>query len=180
MAGQLYGKEEVNAILARAIEHDNKRGELSHDDLMAAAEEVGISPEALEKAAAEVMTERTERAELVAIQRERWRGFIAHLIPYVMANGLLVTINVLTTHFPWAVIPALGWGIGLVSHLWAVIHPNPEQHRLERRLYHKRVLDECGRVRVPSSAVPALSGENDVAHPAWDASSRDETRRSTK
>jgi hypothetical protein len=136
MAGQKYSKDEVDAILARAIEHDNQRGELSHDDLIAAAGEVGISREALEKAASEVIREQGARAELAVIRREQWNGFTGHLIPYVMVNGLLITVNALTTHFPWALFPALGWGIGLVSHLWAVIKPDPQG--LERKLQHRR------------------------------------------
>jgi hypothetical protein len=134
--GHRYSKKEVDAILARAIEHDNQHGELSHDDLVAAAGEVGISREALEKAAAEVMTQQSEREELAVIRREQWQGFRGHLIPYIMVNGLLVTINVLTTHFPWALFPAVGWGIGLVSHLMSVVHPDPQ--RLQKKLQRRR------------------------------------------
>lgn len=127
VAQRKYSREEVDAILGRAIERDN-RGELSHEDLLAAAREIGIPEQAIETAAIEVAAERMERAELVELRRDQWRGFVAHLIPYVMVNALLVTINVLTTHFPWAMFPALGWGIGLASHLWAVLFPS-RRHR---------------------------------------------------
>jgi len=127
MVQRKYSREEVNAIFGRAIERDNQ-GELSHEDLLAAAREVGIPAQAVETAAIEISAERGERAELIELRRDQWRGFVAHLIPYVMVNALLVTINVLTTHFPWAVFPALGWGIGIVSHLWAVLFPS-RQHR---------------------------------------------------
>jgi hypothetical protein len=136
MTRRKYEKNEVDAILARAIESDNQWGELSHEDLIAAAREVGISSAALEKAATEVLAERRERAELLVIRREQWRGFFRHLVPYVMVNGLLVTINYLTTHFPWALFPALAWGIGLIMHLMAVVHPDPQ--RLQRKLQRRR------------------------------------------
>ncbi len=136
MVEQKYNKDEIDAILARAIEHDNQRGDLSHQDLIAAAREVGISADALEKAAAEVMAERSDRAELAVIRREQWRGFLSHLIPYVLVNGFLVTINFLTTHFPWALFPAMAWGIGLILHLMAVIRPDPQ--RLQRKLQRRR------------------------------------------
>ena len=135
MAQRKYSREEVNSILGRAIQQD-ANGELSHEDLLATAREIGISEQALETAAVELAAERHERGELAELRRDQWRGFVAHLIPYAMVNALLVTINVMTTHFPWAIFPALGWGIGLVSHLWAVLFPTRqhqkyhlEQHR---------------------------------------------------
>lgn len=136
MTERRYSKDEVDAILGRAIEREHRRGELTHEDLVAAASEVGIPTEAIETAASEVLAERVERTELVTMRREQWRGFLGHLVPYLFVNGLLVTLNVLTTHFPWAIFPAFGWGIGLVSHFLAVLWPN--RRRLERRLERKR------------------------------------------
>ncbi len=133
MAQRKYSRQEVDAILGRAIERED-HGELAHEDLLAAAREIGIPEDAIETAAIEIAAERSERTELMELRRDQWRGFVAHLIPYVMVNALLVTINVLTTHFPWAVFPALGWGIGLASHLWAVLFPSRQhqQYHLEQ------------------------------------------------
>jgi len=49
---------------------------------------------------------------------------------------MLATLNVMTTHFPWAMFPAVGWGIGLFFHFMAVVAPNPQ--RLERSLERER------------------------------------------
>lgn len=136
MTERRYSREEVDAILGRAIERENRGGDLTHDDLVAAAREIGIPTEAIETAVSEVLAERVQRDELVTLRKEQWRGFLGHLVPYLFVNGLLVTINVLTTHFPWAIFPAFGWGIGLVSHFMAVLWPNPR--RLERRLQRRR------------------------------------------
>jgi hypothetical protein len=131
----------VNSILGRTIQREND-GELSHEDLLATAREIGISEQAIERAAIEVAAEHRRRSELVDMRRDQWRGFIAHLIPYVMVNALLVMINALTTRFPWALFPALGWGIGLASHLWAVLFP-PRQHQ-EYHLEQLRALESRG------------------------------------
>lgn len=141
----------MDAILGRAIERED-HGELFHEDLLAAAREIGIPEQAIETAAIEIAAERSERTELMELRRDQWRGFVAHLIPYVMVNGLLVTINVLTTHFPWAVFPALGWGIGLASHLWAVLFPSRQhqQYHLERLRSLKRRREM--KQRLPSNA----------------------------
>jgi hypothetical protein len=136
MTERRYNRDEVDAILGRAIEREHKRGELTHADLVAAASEVGIPAEAIESAASEVFEERQAREELATLRKQQWRGFFHHLVPYLFVNGMLVTLNFLTTHFPWALFPLLGWGIGLVSHFMAVAAPNPQ--RLERRLERQR------------------------------------------
>jgi serine/threonine protein kinase len=51
-----------------------------------------------------------------------WRGFFAHLGPYVMVIGMLAVINLITSpEFPWFLFPAIGWGIGLIFHLQKVL-----------------------------------------------------------
>lgn len=136
MTERKYSQDEVDAILGRAIERVHSRGELSHEDLVAAAREVGIPTEAIETAASEVLAERQERNALQVLRKQQWRGFSRHLVPYLIVNGMLVTLNVLTTHFPWALFPMFGWGIGLVSHFMAVVAPN--RQRLERLLERQR------------------------------------------
>ena len=136
MTERRYSRDEVDAILGRAIERVHSAGDLTHEDLVAAAREVGIPTDAIETAASEVLAERHERDELTALRKQQWRGFFRHLVPYCFVNGMLITLNMLTTHFPWALFPLFGWGIGLVSHFMAVVAPNRE--RLERRLEWQR------------------------------------------
>jgi len=136
MAENRYSQEEVDAILGRAIEREHGRGDLTHSDLVSAAREVGISADALEGAATEVLAERRRKGELVQLRQEQWLRFLRHLVPYLVVNGMLVTLNFLTSHFPWSLFPVFGWGIGLVFHFLAVAAPNPQ--RLERRLERQR------------------------------------------
>jgi len=136
MADRQYSRGEVDAILGRAIERQHGRGELSHSDLVAAAREIGISADAIEAAASEVLSERQVNVELLELRSQQWHGFLRHLVPYLLVNGMLVFLNVVTTRFPWAIFPAVGWGVGLVSHFLAIIGPNPQ--RLERLLDRKR------------------------------------------
>ncbi len=148
MTEKRYSRQDVDAILGRALEREHAQGELTHHELVEAAREVGVAPEAIERAAAEVMAERREREELRAARAREWREFFAHLIPFVLVNALLVTINFFTGRFPWSLFPLLGWGIGLASHLYAVAVPDPEklarrrarQEERERRRHMKRRL----------------------------------------
>jgi hypothetical protein len=130
MADRVYTKEEADAILARAIELQGRGGAASHAELLSTAREIGVAPEALETAAAEVLAGRREDEELRASRARRWRGFFAHLVPFVCVGVLLGFINIVTGGFPWAVIPMLAWGVGLASHLFAVAVPDEEKLRL--------------------------------------------------
>ena len=130
MADRVYTKDEADAILARAIELQGRGEPASHAELLATAREIGVGPEALEKAAAEVLAGRRDDQALRARRALRWRGFFGHLVPFVGVGVLLGFVNVVTGGFPWAVIPMLAWGVGLASHLFAVAVPDEEELRL--------------------------------------------------
>ena len=49
-------------------------------------------------------------------QVECIKGFYTHLMVYVIVISVLAYFNYTTTSFPWALFPALGWGIGLAAH----------------------------------------------------------------
>jgi hypothetical protein len=135
MADRVYTKAEADAILARAIELQG-HGDATYAELLATAREIGVPAEALEKAAAEVLAGRRDDEELRALRAGQWRGFFAHLVPFVCVGLLLGFINVETTHFPWALIPMLAWGVGLASHLFAVAMPDEEE--LRKRVARRR------------------------------------------
>ncbi len=153
MAGRVYTKDEAEAILARAIELQVHQGATSHDDLVAAAKEVGVPASAIERAATEVLARRRDQADMREARARRWRAFYAHLVPYVLVNALLAFINVMTTTFPWAVIVLLAWGIGLGSHLLAAAMP--DERRLRRRMEREREREarRRGRRRFSAGAV---------------------------
>jgi len=72
------------------------------------------------------------------------KGFYSHLMNYVVVISLLFVINVFA--FPgyiWAVWPALGWGIGVLSHAASVFewfswfNADWEKKQIEKRLGRK-------------------------------------------
>jgi hypothetical protein len=151
MPSRVYTKEEADAILTRAIEL--QRGDAtSHEDLVAAAREVGVAPEAIEKAAAEVLGRRRDEEDVKALRARAWRGFFAHLVPYVLVSGLLAFINVMTGGFPWVLIVMLAWGVGLGSHLFAVAAPDREKLVKRARRERARAMRWEGRVDLEAGA----------------------------
>ncbi len=52
---------------------------------------------------------------------EKWKGFWAHLGPYMIVITMLGFINWMTgSDYPWFLWPALGWGVGLAFHLFGI------------------------------------------------------------
>jgi hypothetical protein len=155
MTDRVYTKDEADAILSRAIELQGRGEAASHTELLATAREIGVAPETLEKAAAEVIAGRRDDQALRALLARRWRGFFAHLVPFVGVGVLLGFINIVTGGFPWAVIPMLAWGVGLASHLFAVAVPNKEELRL--RVARRRAGERAGGPEVSSTVIAGSS-----------------------
>jgi len=83
-----------------------------------------------------------------ALRRARRRagaqaGFYAHLMSYLGVIAFLALINLFTTRYPWFSWPALGWGIGLVSHWMAVFG----SHLVRERYFDPAVERELRRER---------------------------------
>ncbi len=47
---------------------------------------------------------------------EEIKGFYSNLMTYLIVIPLLGYLNYRTTDFPWAIFPAVGWGLGLLFH----------------------------------------------------------------
>jgi hypothetical protein len=99
---------------------------------------------------------RRDDEALRALRARKWRGFFAHLVPYLLVNTLLAFINVFAGGPPWVIIVMLAWGIGLGSHLFAAAVP--DEHGMRRRLERERERErrrEVRAVRVEPEAVRA-------------------------
>ncbi|WP_437627275.1 protein kinase domain-containing protein [Sorangium sp. So ce1151] len=134
-AAQRFSTEEVRDVLARAIERQaagdgaappGARGDarLGFDDLLAAAEEVGVAPEALREASRALRARDAERkaGEATAAERAAWlrrkrRDLYRHLGVYVIVNTALVMLLLMIgINWHWGLLVALLWGIGLAIH----------------------------------------------------------------
>jgi 2TM domain-containing protein len=108
-----YSDREVRTILERAAKHEPSDG-LSHEDLLAAAREAGISTDAVEQAAQELdRLQAWDEARERIIARRR-SGFFSHLWAFLGVQLFLLALNLLTTPgYLWFFFPLLGWGLGL-------------------------------------------------------------------
>ena len=122
-----YSEDEVRAILARAIDQQaagsRDDGKLAFEDLLAAAQEVGVDTTTLREASRAVRLRDQESSEIVdeRAERDAWirrkrRGFQRHLGVYLIVNAAFFVLGVLTHGLPDTLMPGLFWGIGLGIH----------------------------------------------------------------
>jgi 2TM domain len=142
MPQRSYSREEVQAILASAVERQHGQGDqLSHEELLAIGRELGVSREAIEAAAASGAGDEVEvqREVRITVQRLK-RGFLAHLVPFILVNVFLAVLNLMIGGPLWFVWAVLGWGIGLGCHALAALAPDREElaRRARRRIERDR------------------------------------------
>lgn len=70
----------------------------------------------------EISLEEYKKAYREIVCEEEKRGFLVHLIIYVLVNAMLIIINLLySPKVIWFFYPLIGWGIGVFMHyLFAV------------------------------------------------------------
>jgi hypothetical protein len=112
MTERRYTDEEAREILRRAMESEQAAAEgLDHQDLIDAAEEVGISPDAMRRAADELRVESEASRELDARRRGKQRRWFGSLGTFAVVNGFLYLLDALTPGGPWFYWPLLIWGM---------------------------------------------------------------------
>lgn len=142
-----YTDEEANAILRRAIEELPARGAMSLEQLEKIGAEIGITPDALQQAAAEHAaaggTHRkyaTFLAHETAILRNHFYSFAGAALLVCMLNHFA------ESEYWWLYIPLVGWSLALLFHA-AKVYDRDSQHHVNsfmRYLYVTRHLDGRG------------------------------------
>lgn len=129
-----------------------------------------IPLEEIEKIAAEVVQQYGASSALEPIPRDKLRhlvplkdltfekvrrrieknkqGFAIHALAYGCVNILLIYLNTITTSFPWAMFPLLGWAIGLGSHFLVKVYWPGKEIREKIHLF-KSLLHQILEENVP-------------------------------
>ena len=125
-----YTRREADEILRRALAVQPAEG-ISHDDLVAAAREVGIPGEAIEAAAQQLGEDQriSERAAL--IRRRRRMAFLRHLLIYLVVNAGMFFVDHADGGAYWFQYPLIIWGVILAAV--GIAQLAPDQRSLARR-----------------------------------------------
>ncbi|MCK5809584.1 MAG: 2TM domain-containing protein [Cocleimonas sp.] len=135
---------EFSDLSVRTIQRIEKGQKASLESLksLAAVFELQVSDlqESEMKSATKLSME--EKAAFKSVQN--LKSFYSHLITYVIVIILLFIVNFTTSaDYIWAVWPALGWGIGVISHglrvfeVFDLLSPEWEKKQIEKKLERK-------------------------------------------
>lgn len=143
----MYRVEEVESILRRALRRRRDSGEITYEELVETARELGISHSELERAIQE-----ESRVGALEAAGEEWkirrkRKFYGHLRSYLIVNAFLFFVDILTSGGSWFYFVLLGWGMGLAFDAASAFNPDPrEVERGARKMLRKQqVKDWCVR-----------------------------------
>lgn len=144
----LHTEEDMEAILKIAVRNEpaDHAGRL-RERLERAANELGLTPQALAEAEAVYAK---ERAAALAAERKasarrefrasRLRAFYHHLASYAAVNAGLVTLNLVSSGRPtWSLWVLAGWGIGLLSDAADTFFSDLRDERKFERWHRRRV-----------------------------------------
>lgn len=148
--GKQYDRREMEEILRRALAKDEGDA-VAHEDLVAAAAEVGLSPEAIEEAAKGLREDKVRLVKRAQLMEHARQGFFRHLASYLTVNGGLLALNLIGGGPLWSQFPIIGWGIFLAMHAVRTFMPN--ERRMERRI-NKAIQRDARRKRLAQPYSP--------------------------
>jgi hypothetical protein len=113
-----YSDVELREILEHALAKQTPDAAgISHAELLAIGEQVGVPPEAMARAAEEVSRAKLDAEAGRAVKSRQQKWLAAHAAAFAVVNGLLFTVNYLTTPGEWWVLfSVFFWGLVLVAH----------------------------------------------------------------
>jgi hypothetical protein len=133
-ASRRYTDQQAREIFERALRVEAD-GRMGHEELVAAAAEVGLSRQVVERAVAELEQAEADRDATRAILARRRRRLYYHLVPFLAVNSFLFLVNWLATPgFWWCLFPLFCWGLLLFFHLWLGLSRRVSPRALRREL----------------------------------------------
>ncbi len=158
-APRKYSDPEVRAILDRALANSAGTDGLSHDDLLSIGEQVGVSQDAMARAATELHEEQlqNEAERTITGRRRRWLGYHAAL--FALLNALAFAVNFLTTPGEWwSLFLIVPWALALILHAGLTsalpISESALNRERDRRAKAKRLQAPAPRLRIEAHQAP--------------------------
>ncbi|NES24126.1 MAG: 2TM domain-containing protein [Symploca sp. SIO3E6] len=114
-----YRQEDVQQILNLAIARQADQGELSREQLVEIATELGISPENILQAEQEWIVQQEEQQKRRKFNLYRTLKLKKSFGKFVIINAFLIVINLLSAgQLSWSLYILLFWGMSLGVKVW--------------------------------------------------------------
>lgn len=128
-----YSEKEAEEILRRAANAESP--EVSRDQLLATAAELGISPLKLHEAEVAYLAEKRQKQDFARRSVAARKDFLIHFFVYCIVNGGLALIDLLENgHIDFVFFPMIAWGIGLAIHAYSAFFIQAQAEEPEPQL----------------------------------------------
>jgi len=128
MATRSYTDDEVQAILRRAIERQQAESDgLGHDELVAAAREIGLDDAAIDRAVTELEHEDEGKALAAKVKARKRSAFWKHLFTYLIIVGSMLGLHFVGLAGAWVFWVVFGWGAGVLLSMPRAFREPSEQ-----------------------------------------------------
>ena len=141
---KLYRMEDAQRILQIAIAQETESGELSHEQLLEIAEELNISPAALQNAEQEWQIMKGKAEDHRLFQRHRIQRLQNQIVRYGIIVSFLVVMDFLTPggtflgHLGFSLYVALFWGLGLSLKAWRTLQTSGERYERDLNKWRRK------------------------------------------
>lgn len=171
-----YSDGEIREILDRAMQNQGPDATgITHADLLAIGEQVGVPPEAMARAATEALQAKLDTDATRSLKARGRQWLATHAGVFAVVNGLLFAVNYLTTPGEWWVLfSVFFWGLALAAHtgVAAALGKSPSPRALQRERRRLEAARPRLRVDAPASAEPAVEAAAEEVAEAERATSR--------
>jgi hypothetical protein len=136
-----YHPDDVQQILQIAIAKQSDSEELSRNQLMEIADDLGISRSELANAEQEWLALQSEAQERLAFRQYQRKQVNQHAIKYLIVNGFLVLIDLVSGGgLGWSLYVVLGWGLLLALDAWKRLNASSDSYETTFQNWRRRRL----------------------------------------
>lgn len=116
-----YSVEAAQKILKIAIERREEQGELTRQQLLEIAQDLGVEEKDLLAAEEQWLTQQVDGEEKQIFNTYRQAQFKQNLERYLIVNAFLIVLNLITSQtLSWCLVILIIWGLGLTLNAWQI------------------------------------------------------------
>lgn len=134
-----YQPEDVQQILQLAMKRQQDSSELTREQLLEIASDLGINTDDLAAAEQEWLSHKEEYQDQLVFNQVRREQLQQSLVKYGIVNTFLVILNVVTSHtISWSLPILILWGLGVTLKAWKTSQTQGEAYQQEFQRWRLR------------------------------------------
>jgi hypothetical protein len=126
---EIYSSEDIQQIIQIALARQGENDELTRQQLWEIADELNIDLQTLQAAENQWLKSRSTYQQRQAFDLYRHSLFKQKAVKYLIVNGFLVSLNLITTGgLSWSLYILLFLGFGLALNWWKTFYIKDEEY----------------------------------------------------